>query len=73
MFDPETENLLTEFRKVRDAAYNPNILPEERTKAHQRANELGLQIGERSMELDFMMGKELNQLERQMAKAAGKA
>jgi len=67
-FDPETENLLAEFRKVRDKAYDSNIAPEERTKAHQRANELGLQIGQRSMELDFMMGKELNQLERHMTK-----
>jgi predicted ATP-binding protein involved in virulence len=72
-FDPETENLLAEFRKKRDAAYNPDITPDQREQARQQARNLGLQIGQRSMELDFMMGKELNQLDRQLAKAAGKA
>jgi len=72
-FDPETESLLADFRKKRDAAYNPTVPEDERDKAHLEARRLGLQIGQRSMELDFMMGKELNQMERQLAKAAGHA
>ena len=69
-FDPETESLLANFRKLRDAAYDSSITADEREQSHQQARQLGLQIGQRSMELDFMMGKELNQLERQMAKVA---
>jgi energy-coupling factor transporter ATP-binding protein EcfA2 len=66
-YDPETEQLLTEFRTMRDAAYNghPASLAEARKIA-------GI-IGKRSMELDYMMGKELSQMDRQFAKAsAGK-
>lgn len=72
-FDPETEGLLADFRKKRDAAYDPQIPEDEREKVHLEARQLALQIGQRSMELDFMMGKELNQMERQLAKAAVKA
>ena len=71
-FDPETENLLAEFRKKRDAAYDPAITADKRKEVHGEARALGLRIGERSMELDFMMGKELNQMDRQFAKAAEK-
>jgi AAA domain, putative AbiEii toxin, Type IV TA system len=72
-FDPESEALLVEFRKKRDMACSPDITSDEREQAHKQARQLGLQIGLRSRELDFIMGKELNQLDRQLAKASGKA
>jgi hypothetical protein len=72
-FDPETENLLAEFRRKRDAAYDPIISEAERARARENARQLALQIGQRSIELDFMMGKELNQMERQLARVAVKA
>jgi predicted ATP-binding protein involved in virulence len=71
-FDPESEALLVEFRKKRDMACSPGITSDEREQAHKQARQLGLQIGLRSRELDFIMGKELNQLDRQLAKALGK-
>jgi len=67
-FDPETEKLLSDFRSLRDQAYNINLPEQERAQLHARARQLGVQIGNRSRELDFMMGKELNQMERQLAK-----
>jgi hypothetical protein len=72
-FDPETENLLADFRKQRDSAYCRDLSADEREKAHAQARQLALQIGRRSTELDFMMGKELNQMERQLTKSAEKA
>jgi AAA domain, putative AbiEii toxin, Type IV TA system len=72
-FDPETEGLLAEFRGKRDAAYDPAKTLREREQAQHEAEELGMKIGERSMELDLMMGKELNQMRRQLIKPAGKA
>jgi hypothetical protein len=71
-FGPETENLLAEFRKKRDAAYDANLSSDQREEAQRDAQRLGLKIGERSMELDLMMGKELNQMQRQLRKAAEK-
>jgi predicted ATP-binding protein involved in virulence len=72
-FDPETENLLAEFRAIRDGAYKPEITPEQRGQAAENARKLAMRISERSMELEFMMGKELIQMDRQLANGAGKA
>jgi energy-coupling factor transporter ATP-binding protein EcfA2 len=60
LYDPETEQLLAKFRQERNAAYHGN------EGARDRARQLGLQIGKRSDELQFMMGRELNQMERQL-------
>lgn len=66
-YDPETEQLLTDFRAKRDAAYKGN------ESAQAEAREVATRIGKRSMELDYMMGKEMSQMDRQIAKAsAGK-
>lgn len=64
-YDPETEQLLAEFRAARDAAYKG-----EET-AQTKARQLAMQIGQRSTELDFMMGRELIQMDRQLAKNLG--
>jgi predicted ATP-binding protein involved in virulence len=64
-YDVETEKLLAEFRLKRDKVYGGD------SEAQKEARQLGRQIGERSMELDFMMGKELIQMDRQLAKNAG--
>lgn len=72
-FDPETENLLAEFRTIRDGAYQPEITPTQREQAVENARRLALKISRRSMELEFMMGKELIQMDRQLANGAGKA
>ena len=50
-FDPDTEKMLTDFRAARDLAYRGD------EEAQKRARDLGMQIGKRSTELDFMMGK----------------
>ena len=66
-FDPETEKLLVQFRAKRDAAYRGD------GAAQTEAREIAGSIGKRSMELDYMMGKEMSQMDRQLAKAsAGK-
>jgi predicted ATP-binding protein involved in virulence len=62
-YDPETEKLLAEFRANRDAAYRGD------PAAQKRARELAAQVGQRSMELEFVMGRELSQMDRQLAKA----
>jgi energy-coupling factor transporter ATP-binding protein EcfA2 len=64
-YDVETEKLLAEFRSKRDKAYHGD------SEAEKEAHQLGREIGARSMELDFMMGKELIQMDRQLAKNAG--
>jgi len=60
LYDPETENLLAKFRKERTAAYHGD------KAAGDKARALAIQIGKRSDELQFMMGRELNQMERQL-------
>lgn len=66
-FDPETEKLLVQFREKRDAAYRGDAA------AQTEVREIASSIGKRSMELDYMMGKEMSQMDRQLAKAsAGK-
>ena len=62
-YDPETEQLLADFRAKRDAAYHGDAA------AQATARELADKIGKRSMELDYMMGRELSQMDRQLAKA----
>jgi predicted ATP-binding protein involved in virulence len=62
-FDPETESLLADFRAERDAAYQGDAV------SQKKARDLAVQIGRRSMELDYMMGRELAQMDRQLAKA----
>jgi len=68
-FDPETEQLLAKFRSERDLIYGLKT-PEERASLFANTKKLAIEIGSRSTELDFMMGKELNQLERHLAKGA---
>jgi hypothetical protein len=60
-YDPETEKLLSDFRSQRDRAYGGD------QSSKQIAVQLAQQIGKRSLELDYMMGKELAQMERQLA------
>ena len=63
-FDPETESLLAKFREARSEAYQGS--PTGQADARKLASE----IGGRSVELEFMMGRELIQLDRQLAKQA---
>ena len=64
LYDPETEKLLTAFRAERTAAYNGD------NDAASRARDLAKSIGKRSLELDYMMGRELSQMDRQLSKDA---
>ena len=61
-YDPETEQLLNEFRAKRDAAYKGDA------DAKRDARQLADSIGSRSLELGYMMGRELSQMDRQLAK-----
>ena len=63
-YDPETEKLLAEFRAQRDAAYRGSA------DAENNARKLAGKIGDRSMELDYMMGRELRQMDRQLSQTA---
>ena len=65
-FDPETEQLLTQFRALREEAYAGNA------SARTNAQQLARRIGDRSMELDYLMGREVQQMDRQLAKASHK-
>jgi hypothetical protein len=65
-YDPETEHLLGEFRALRDRAYQGD------QDAKASAVKLAGEIGKRSMELGYIMGKELSQMDRQLAKALAK-
>lgn len=65
-YDPETEQLLTQFRQKRDAAYRGDA------QAQAGARDLATTIGKRSMELDYLMSRELSQMDRQLAKATAK-
>ena len=65
-YDPDSEKLLSEFRTLRDAAYHGDA--ESQTKARS----LAVEIGKRSMELDYLMGKELKQMDHQLSKKNGK-
>lgn len=66
-YDPETEQLLAEFRAQRDAAYRGG------DEARNEALRLAEQIGGRSMELHYMMGREVAQMERQLAQTPAEA
>lgn len=59
-YDPETELLLRSFRAQRDAAYKGDL------EALMDARLLADQIGQRSMELFYIMGRELSQMDRQL-------
>ncbi len=63
-FDPDTEGLLAEFRKARDEAYQGSA------SSQSLARKLAAEISGRSVELEFMMGRELIQMDRQLAKQA---
>lgn len=63
LYDPETEDLLAKFRQERNAAYDGD------TTARDKARDLAHLIGKRSDELQFMMGRELHQMDRQLHKA----
>jgi hypothetical protein len=62
-YDPETEGLLSSFRVKRDAAYRGN------EAARAEARTLAEAIGSRSLELGYMMGRELSQMDRQLTRA----
>jgi hypothetical protein len=61
-YNPETEDLLKEFRAQRDRAYHGDA------DAKAKALELAEKLGHRSLELQYVMGRELSQMERQLAK-----
>jgi len=65
-YDPESEKLLAKFRELRDAAYHGDV------ESQAKARGLATEIGKRSMELDYLMGKELRQMEHQLSKQNGK-
>ena len=65
-YNPETEELLAKFRAERDRAYQGNA------EAKDRAVRLAEGLSARSVELRYMMGRELSQMERQLAKAGAK-
>ncbi len=65
-YDPETEKLLADFRAMRDQAYKGSA------DAKANAIKLAEEISKRRMELRYVMGKELSQMERQLAKVQGK-
>ncbi len=65
-YDDDSEKLLADFRAKRDAAYQGNI------EAEKQARAIAAQISERSMELSFIMGRELKQMDRQLEKPAAK-
>ena len=65
-YDPETEKLLAEFRTERDRAYQGHA------DAKGKAVRLAEALSARSMELSYMMGRELKQMERQLATAPAK-
>lgn len=61
-YDPDTEQLLADFRAKRDAAYKGDA------DAKRDARQLADSIGSRSLELGYMMGRELSQMDRQLTK-----
>jgi predicted ATP-binding protein involved in virulence len=61
-YDPETEELLARFREKRDAAYAGDA------SAQTAARELAAKIAGRSNELQFVMGRELAQMDKQLVK-----
>jgi len=65
-YDPETEKLLADFRAERDKAFQGD------GAAKVKAVQLAEQLGNRSMELRYTMGRELHQMERRLGKAEGK-
>jgi hypothetical protein len=65
-YGPETEELLGKFRAERDRAYHGDA------EAREKAVRLAQELSGRSMELGYMMGQELSQMERQLANARAK-
>jgi hypothetical protein len=63
-YDPDTEALLAQFRAQRDAAFGGDL------EARDAARTLAAEIANRSMELEYMMGRELRQMDRQLSKRA---
>jgi len=61
-YDPETEELLAQFRTARDDAFAGD------ENARTKARDLAIEIGRRSIELDYMMGREVLQMDRHIAK-----
>ncbi len=64
-YDPESEELLRQFKEVREAAYGGD------NRAQQEARKLAERIGKRSPELSFVMGRELAQMDRQLRVGRG--
>ncbi len=65
-YDDDSEKLLAEFRAKRDDAYQGNVVAEKEARA------IAAKLGERSMELSFMIGRELKQMDRQLEKPVAK-
>ena len=65
-YDPDTEKLLGDFRAERDKVFRGDFA------AKAKAVQLADRLGNRSMELRYLMGRELNQMERRLGKAEGK-
>jgi len=65
-YDPETEKLLADFRAEREKAFQGDAA------AKAKALEMAQQLGNRSMELRYVMGRELNQMERRLGKPEGR-
>lgn len=59
-YDPETEQLLAQFRSRRDLAYQGSA------ESQAEARRLAGVIGGRSIELQYLMGRELAQMDRQL-------
>lgn len=64
-YGPETEQMLAQFREQRDIALQGD------SSALTRVTELAGVIGQRSLELNYMMGQEMSQLNRHLAKPNG--
>jgi energy-coupling factor transporter ATP-binding protein EcfA2 len=69
-FDPETEALLVKFRAQREAVLKGTGT--ERTPLLDNLRSMANQIGARGLELQYMMGRELQQLERLLEAGGGR-
>jgi energy-coupling factor transporter ATP-binding protein EcfA2 len=69
-FDPETESLLTKFRAQREAVLKGTGT--ERTPLLEALRTMASQIGARGIELQYMMGRELQQVDRVLGAGGGR-
>jgi hypothetical protein len=69
-FDPETEGLLAKFRDQRESVLKSN--GGDRNPALAALRKLAEQIGGRGLELQYMMGRELQQVDRLLEAGGGR-